>query len=124
MWILAHQTARDRAIKAIKAAPDGMVVTIKPAKRSSAQNARMWAMLHEIATQVEWHGTYLQPEDWKAIFSATLHGMRVVPNLENNGFVALGQSTRAMTKKEFQDIFLLIEKFGAEHDVKFEDENE
>ena len=82
-----------------------MVVTIKAAKRTSAQNARMWAMLHEIATQVEWHGKYLQPDDWKSIFSATLHDMRVVPNLESNGFVALGQSTRAMTKKEFSDIF-------------------
>lgn len=96
-----------------------LVVTIKPETRSSAQNARMWAMLSEISEQVVWHGTKLAPEDWKHVFTASVRKLQVVPNLDSTGFVALGASTSTMTKAEFNELMTLMEAFGAEHGVRF-----
>lgn len=103
----------------IDAAPDGCVIEIKPATRTLEQNARLWAMLNDIAAQVIWHGRKLDSESWKHIFSSSLKKMDVVPNLEGTGFVALGLSTSKMTKRELGDLMTLIEAFGAEHEVKF-----
>ena len=42
---------RDRAVKYIDAAPMGTRVLFNAAKRSLDQNAKMWAMLTEVAAQ-------------------------------------------------------------------------
>ena len=116
---LIHDTARRGAIEAIKGAPVGYHVTIRPPTRSLDANARMWAMLADVAAQVAWHGRKLSSEDWKIVFTASLKQMVVVPNLENTGFVALGQSTSRMSVREMYDLQTLIEAFGAWHEVKF-----
>jgi len=122
-FILSHQQARSRALEAVSLAPDGYAVTISEPTRSLEQNARLWASLTDIAKQVEWHGRYLTPEDWKIIFTASLKKMEVVPNLDNTGFVALGQSTSKMSKKELSDLLELVYAFGAERYVVFGDNN-
>lgn len=119
VFVLAHPEARSRAAMAVKQAPDGQVVTIKPATRSLEQNARLWAMLAEISEQVIWHGRKLDSESWKHIFSSSLKRMDVVPNLEGTGFVALGLSTSRMTRAELGDLMTLIEAFAAERGVTF-----
>lgn len=96
-----------------------LTLEIRPEKRSDAQNRRLWAMLADIAAQVEWHGKKLGAEDWKAIFTASLRSMNVVPNLDNTGFVVLGQSTSKMTKAEMCELQTLMEAFGAEKGVRF-----
>jgi len=48
-----------------------LVVSVKPETRSSAQNNRLWAMLGEIAAQVNWHGRKLSDTEWKHVFSAS-----------------------------------------------------
>lgn len=95
------------------------VLTVKPETRSTAQNSRMWAMLADIANQVEWYGKKLTPTDWKHIFSASLRKLDVVPNLDGTGFVALGMSTSSMTVREMSDLIELMNSFGAEKGVKF-----
>jgi hypothetical protein len=90
---------------------------IKPEKRSSEQNARMWAMLGDVSRQVDWHGKKLSPEDWKHVFSSSLRKLQVVPNLDGTGFVALGLSTSTMSKSEFSELMELMEAFGAERGV-------
>jgi hypothetical protein len=119
-YILAHSIARDRAIQAVKDAPQGHVVTVKEGTRTTDQNARLWALLNDISEQVEWYGEYLNPEDWKHIFSASLKKQRAVQGIDG-GFVVLGQSTSRMGKKEFGDLMTIIEAFGAERGVKFMD---
>lgn len=89
-------------------------------RRSVEQNARMWAMLTEIAEQVEWHGQRLSKEDWKEILSAALKRQRVVPGIEG-GFVVLGASTSRMTVQEMSELMELITAFGVEHGVQFKD---
>lgn len=121
LFILSHPEARRRAQDAIAAAPDGWVVRISEPTRSLEQNARLWALLSDVSEQVDWYGKRLTPEDWKHVFSSSLRKLEVVPNLEGNGFVALGLSTSRMTKRELGDLMTLIEAFGAERGVVFGD---
>lgn len=106
-------------VKALLMAGHRLVIEVKPETRSTAQNARLWAMLTEISEQVDWYGRKLSPEDWKHVFSASLRQLDVVPNLNGTGFVALGQSTSRMTKAEMSDLQTLMEAFGAEKGVRF-----
>jgi hypothetical protein len=86
--------------------------------RTTEQNSRMWAMLHDIETQVEWHGQHLTAEEWKAVFTAAIKKQKVVPGIDG-GFVVLGTSTRRMTKRELTELMDFIEYFGVEHNVRF-----
>lgn len=117
MWRLVHSEARRRAVQAVLDAPEGHVVTIKPPTRSLEQNAALWAMLGDVASQVVWHGRRLDAESWKHIFTSSLKRQDVVPNLDGTGFVVLGQSTSKMTKSEMSDLLELIQAFGAQHNV-------
>lgn len=93
-------------------------VDVRPETRSTAQNARMWAMLTDISEQVIWHGRRLTSKEWKHVFSAALKKQDVVPGLEG-GFVVLGQSTSSMSVREMAELQELMEAFGAERGVQF-----
>ena len=123
-FILAHDQARKLAQQAVQDAPEGYAVVIKEPTRSLSQNARLWALLHDVAAQVEWYGKRLTPEDFKHIFTSSLRKLEVVPNLEGNGFVALGLSTSRMSKRELGDLMTLIEAFGAERGVVWSEPKE
>ena len=118
-FILSHDTARQRAIEAVKAAPAGYAVVVSPPTRSLDQNARLWASLNDISKQVVWHGRKLDSESWKHVFSSSLKKLDVVPNIEGTGFVALGLSTSRMTKTELSDLQTLIYAFGSDRDVQW-----
>ena len=122
IYILAHTQARTRAVLAITEAPAGYVVRISPPTRSLESNAAMWAALNDVAQQVVWHGRKLDAESWKHIFSSSLKKQDVVPNLDNTGFVVLGQSTSKFTKGEMGDMIELIHSFGAERGVVWGDD--
>lgn len=93
-------------------------VTISDEKRSDASNRRMWAMLRDIAKQVDWYGQKLKDEDFKHIFSASVEKQRAVPGLDG-GFVVLGLSTRKQSQRWFSDMFEVMEAFAAERGVKW-----
>jgi hypothetical protein len=80
----------------------------------------MWAMLTDIAQQLPWHGQKLRPDDWKLIFlNALKREMRMVPNLEGNGFVNINQSSSDLSKAEMGDLIEIMNAFGASHGVVF-----
>lgn len=113
---------RERAVRWAMQAPAGTRVEFKAPKRSLDQNSKMWATLTDIATQVAWHGVKLSADDWKLIFlDALKRELRLVPNLEGNGFVNLGRSSSDLTKGEMSDLIELIHMFGAKHGVTFHD---
>ena len=105
-------------VKPLTMAGHRLRLSIKRETRSSEQNARMWAMLEDVASQVVWHGRKLLKEDWKHIFSAALKQQDAVPGI-NGGFVVLGQSTSKMTVAQMGELMELIEAFGAQNDVRF-----
>ena len=116
------RSALEWATDAARRGLDGgkpVVLTVTRETRSLESNAKMWAMLGEVAAQLTWHGLKLSPDDWKNMFTASLKRQRSVPNIDGNGFVMLGESTSRMTVSEMNDLITLMDAFGAEHGVKF-----
>jgi hypothetical protein len=105
-------------LKSMLMAGQRVVVEIKPETRTLAQNARLWAMLTDVAKQVNWYGRKLSEEEWKHVFTASLTKQDVVPGIDG-GFVVLGKSTSKMTKPEMSELQDLIEAFGAQQGVRF-----
>lgn len=123
--ILAFKADRDKAKRWIDQAPINARVEFKAPKRSVPQNDRMWAMLTDVATQVQWHGLKLTPDDWKLIFlDALKQEMRLVPNINGTGFVNLGRSSSDLSKSEMSDLMELIAAWGANNGVQFQDDQE
>jgi NinB protein len=119
--VITGEAARKAICRHVLAAPVGHVVTIKEPIRNLDQNAKMWAMLSDLERQCQWHGVKLVAEEWKDLLSAGLVQSRVVPNLEGNGFVILGQRTSNLTKGQFASLIELIYAFGAERGVVWSD---
>ena len=112
------------ALEAVKNAPDGFVVTVSEPTRTLEMNALLWALLTELSNKLPWHGIRLSPEEYKDLLSAGLVKSRVVPNIEGNGFVILGQRTSRMTKAEFSQLIDLIYAFAADHGVELADHHD
>lgn len=120
--VLNTDADRAKAARWVAAAPEGARVEFKKPQRSIPQNDRMWAMLTDVASQVPWHGLRLSPDDWKIIFlDALKRELRMVPNMDGNGFVNLGRSSSDLSKEEMTDLIDLIHAFGAEKGVTFHD---
>ena len=120
--MLNDQQDRERLVRWAQKLPDGTRVEVRAPKRSLPQNERMWAMLTDVATQLPWHGIKLSPDDWKLVFlDALRREVRMVPNIDGNGFVNLGRSSSDLSKAEMSDLMELIGMFGANHNVVFHD---
>lgn len=118
--ILNRASDRERVQAWAAKAPWGTRVTFQEAKRTTDQNARMWAMLTEVARQVEWDGLKLSADDWKLIFMTALkQELRMVRNLDRTGFVQLGRSSSDLSVAEMGDLMDLIAAFGAREGVTF-----
>lgn len=113
---------RQRAAHWAAKVPVGTRIEYKAPKRTLPQNDRLWAMLTDVATQLPWHGIKLSADDWKLLFLDSLkRELRMVPNLDGNGFVNLGRSSSDLSKAEMTDLIDLIHAFGANHNVVFHD---
>lgn len=123
--VIGSDRDRQKAANWCMKAPYNCRIEFKQAKRSLPQNDRMWAMLTDVAAQAPYHGLRLSPDDWKLIFlDALKREVRMVPNLDGNGFVSLGRSSSDLSKGEMSDLIELIFAFGAKHGVKFKDDAE
>lgn len=125
-FILAHETARSRAQNAVQQAPEGWQVIIKPATRSSEQNAKFHALCSDIAKSgMRWAGKERTAAEWKVLLVsghaiATKEGAEIVPGLENE-FVNIRESTAAMSKKRGASLIEYTLAFCASNGVKVGD---
>lgn len=115
--ILIDDKRKAYAKMLIDAAPAGHVCEIKESTRTLSQNCKLWPMLQDISRQVCWHGYWMTKEEWKDFFTASIKKLRIVPNMDGTGFIAVGCSSSAMGKRMFSDMIELIYAFGAERDV-------
>ena len=123
LLIIRCDADREKASRWALAAPFGLRIEFREAKRSLEQNAKLWANLTDVASQVLWHGVRLSPEDWKLIFLDGLKkDMRIVPNMDGTGFVNLGRSSSDLSKSEMSNLIELIQMFGANHGVVFHEQ--
>jgi len=108
VYILAHETARRRAVEAVADAPAGSVVKLGPPARSLDQNAAQWPILEAFSRQLQWpvngQMTYMDAEDWKDILTAAFRqeSVRVAMGLDGR-VVMLGMRTSRMDKQTFSD---------------------
>lgn len=99
-----------------------LVVEVRKATRTLAQNHLMWSCLTDLSRQVTWDGTRrLTPEAWKDYLTAHLNGQDLVPNMDGTGFIAIGKgkSTSDMTIAEMTAVIDLAHAFGAGRGVKW-----
>ena len=88
--------------------------------RTPLQNKKMWPMLNDFATQIEWAGEYREPEDWKYILSAAFEKTRLIPGIDGE-IVPIPASTSRYTKKKFAEFIELMYATGEELGVKWSD---
>lgn len=118
--ILATPASRQLAASWCMKAPDGAVATFRESRRSIPQNARLHAMLTDVASQATYHGVKMSVDDWKRVFAAALkRELRTVPSLDGSSIVILAPRTSTMTKPELGDLMALVEAWGAENGVEF-----
>jgi hypothetical protein len=129
--VLRTPTLRQFAASYIlDAAPDNCVVHFKEETRTLEQNAKMWAMLDEIAQHVEWRDwqgrpIQMQPEEWKDFLWATFKkDQRMVMGEDGRSFVLVreGSGTSKAGVREMAEFITFIEAFGVTRNVPFKDD--
>ena len=111
--------ARSLACRAIQEAPDGMIVTIRPATRSLSQNALMWSLLAQLEP-LDWYGNHLTSNEWKDVITASIKRQRVVPGIDG-GFVVCGSSTSKMSIKDMNEVIEATLAFGITKGITFKE---
>jgi len=113
---LATDAQRHLAKRLIDVAPQGAVVNIQEARRSSDQNARFWAMLSDVSRSKP-QGRTMTPERWKAVFLQSFgHQVQFENDLEGRPF-PIGHSSSALTVSEMRDLMTFIEAWASENGV-------
>lgn len=116
---------RQMVMQAIMSAPDGHYVSIQEPTRSLDQNAKLHAMLGDIARQKQWAGRSLEIDDWKRLLVDAWarqeggHAARVVPSLDGEGVVTLGAQTRNLGVRDMASLIESIYAWGAEQGVQW-----
>lgn len=101
-FVLISDRVRGNAAAALRAAPAGYIITVAPPKRSLDQNAKLHALLSDLAASpLKWAGKRRTTDEWKAIVIsghavATELPGEVIPGIEGE-FVAIRESSAGMT---------------------------
>jgi hypothetical protein len=120
--ILVNDAVRERAAHWARKLPDGTRVDFKGPKRTIDQNARFWAMLTDVASQVEHCGRRYAPDAWKVLFLHAIgREVQFLPALDGTTFIPWGQSSSDLSKAEMSELMEFIASWGAERGVVFHD---
>lgn len=119
-WTLHGDRERQKAIEAIRAAPDLWRVTLDEPKRTDAQNDKMWAMIGDVMKQKpDWFGPGLDKEDVKQIFvTGMMKELRMVRNADGDGFIPLPARTSKFSWRKMGDLLAFIEAWCARNGVE------
>lgn len=120
--ILSTPEVRARAHHWINVAPEKTRVEFREPQRTLDQNAKLWAMLTDVARQHEHYGQRYEPDAWKILFLTALgKELRLAPALDGKGVVALGTSSSKLSKSEMSDLFEFMLAWGAENGIVWSD---
>ena len=107
---------RRRAIDAVDDAPLGHIVSIKEPTRNTVQNAKLHAMIDDVA-KADPLGHNYDAADYKAVFvNAYKAEHRALYGLDGRPFPAPVR-TSAFSVKQCAELIELIYAFGAEHGI-------
>lgn len=119
---ITGEAARKAACREILAAPEGYVVRITEPTRSLDQNAKLHAILSDIANQAQYHGKKRSVEFWKGLFVsgwqiATGERPEIVPGLEGE-FINIRESTTTLTVGRMASLIEYITAWAAMNDIR------
>lgn len=118
--ILHGNSQREFAKRLIDKAPVGAVLNVKEAKRTTDQNAKMWAMLSDIS-RAKPEGRQKTTEVWKQLFMhACGHEVQFETGLNGQPFPT-GFRSSQMTVTQMADLITFIQQYGDEHGVQWTD---
>lgn len=116
-FILRGPSQRRFAKEMIDAAPDDAVVNIRAATRSTDQNAKLWAMLSDVA-RAKPEGRHWTTDTWKAAFMNALgHQCQFAEGLDGSGPFPVGFRSSKMNKAQMSDMITMIYEYGDRHGV-------
>ena len=122
LLVLSRPDVRAKAIDWITRLPVGTRVEFSEPRRTADQNAKLWALLNDVALHHEHHGRRYAPDDWKVLFMLALgKEMRFAPSLDGHGFVPLGTRSSKLSKSEMSDLIEFILAFCAENEIPLSD---
>lgn len=122
LLVLDGPAERAKAVNWIGKAPVGTRVEFKASKRSLPQNDMLWALLTEVAQQLDHGGRKYEPSQWKAIFlQAFGREVSFLPSLDLKTFLPIELSSSDLSKDEMTDFIEFIMKEAAERGVIFRD---
>jgi hypothetical protein len=111
----ARKTAAELAFKA----PHGSVANFRPPTRTVDQNAKLWAMLSDLA-RAKPEGRDYPTDVWKALAMAMCgHKVRFEPALDGDGVVPIGFRSSRLSKEEMSELIEALYAYGAEHGVEW-----
>lgn len=117
--ILATGRQRMLAHQLIDKAPDGAVLNVREATRTNDQNAKMHAMLSDIA-RAKPNGRIHDAETWKCLFMASLgFSPKWIPALDGDGVINTGYRSSRLTKGLMSELIEAMYAYGAEHGVQW-----
>ena len=121
--VLCNYNIRNRVINTIRKAPDGTIVEFHKPQRTLEQNAKMWAMLTEIAASGELRDQRWTPDQWKSIFMQSLgHPVEVLPSLDGKSWFPVSLSSSRLSKEQMSEMIECMLAWGTQNGVKFADD--
>jgi hypothetical protein len=113
---LTGQRQRAYACEQVAKAPEGWVVTLREPTRTLDQNARLWAMLGDVA-RAEPMGRKHTPDEWKAIFmQAAGWESQFLPGL-SGGFFPIGFRSSQLGVRQMAELITFIMAWGDEQGI-------
>lgn len=121
-FILAHDVARSNAKIAVTEAPEGYAVEIKPITRSLAQNAKLHALITDIAKTLEWAGARRDVETWKRLLTAAWLRARgepieMLPAVDGHGVDIVFRRTSELSIPEMIELIEYIQAWAVDKDI-------
>lgn len=101
-----------------------LVLEVKQAKRSDAENRLLHAMLTYISKNHQWAGQKHDVETWKRLVVAAWcrangESVKILPALDGQGVDIVFRRTSELTRAECADLITFVYAWGAENDVQF-----
>lgn len=120
IFVMAHDTARARAVEAVRTAPPGWTVRVEPPKRSGDQNALLHAELGEVAERMEWAGKRRSIDTWKRLLTAAWlrargESVELLPAIDGHGVDVVFRRTSTLTRSECAELTTFIQAWKAEN---------
>lgn len=99
-------------------------LTVKPATRSSDANARLHAMLTDVAKQLEWSGKKRSVDVWKRLMTAswlraTNEQVEILPALDGHGIDVIYEQTSRMSGTQVSSLMQFMEAWATDAGVRF-----